>query len=402
MPPPTRFALDPGAELRHLLTSVRESLAADTAVMLLVDATGAVLEPFASSGLDVTLRTGARVPVGQGFAGAIAGSGQPLVLDDIDTGDVVNPMLRRRGIRSLLGVPLVRDGSVFGVLHVGTLARRSFTPDDVRRLVELADDVGAWFADQSLAEHHTAARVLQRSLIPTLPPSVPGLDVAGRYVPAEGDLGGDWYDVFTLPDGRVGLVMGDVLGHGLQPAVVMGRVRSALRAYALVETSPARVLQMLDQKISHFEAGTLATVLFAVTSPPFDTVVMSSAGHWPPLVAAGGTSPVVSADVPSDTMLGLLPERTRTDSTIDLPPGGTLCLFTDGLIEQRFVPGGVVDPDAGLAAVAASLAADRTAEANCVSVLGDLMPEQGTVDDVALLVVRRDPAEVTHGRGAPG
>jgi sigma-B regulation protein RsbU (phosphoserine phosphatase) len=389
MTQPSRLTLDPGAELRRLLMNVRESLAADTAVMLLVDATGAVLEPFASSGLDVTLRTGARVPVGQGFAGAVAGSGRPVVIDDITEADVINPMLRRRGLRSLLGVPLVRDGSVFGVLHVGTLEQRSFTCGDVAQLEALAEDVAAWFADQSMVEHHMAARVLQRSLIPTLPPSIPGLDVAGRYVPAEGDLGGDWYDVFVLPDGRVGLVMGDVLGHGLQPAVVMGRIRSALRSYALIEESPARVLEMLDRKISHFEAGTLATVLFAVSQAPYDSFVVSSAGHWPPLVADGQSSPT-QAELTTDLMLGLMPERERTDSVVAVAPGGSLCMFTDGLIEQRFVPGGAVDPDAGIAAVAGSLSAARTAEANCVAILADLMPEHGTVDDVALLVIGRD------------
>jgi sigma-B regulation protein RsbU (phosphoserine phosphatase) len=388
MPSSTRLTLDPGAELRHLLTSVRETLDADTAVMLLVDATGAVLEPFASSGLDVTLRAGARVPIGQGFAGAVAGTGQPVVLDDIDAGEVVNPMLRRRGLRSLLGVPLVREGAVFGVLHVGTLVQRSFTSDDVEQLTALAGDVATWFADQSLAEHHTAARVLQRSLIPTLPPAIAGLDVAGRYVPAEGDLGGDWYDVFPLPDGSVGFVMGDVLGHGLQPAVVMGRIRSALRSYALVESSPARVLQMLDRKITHFEAGTLATVLFAVARPPFDSFVLSSAGQCPALLVDGPGS-ASSVDLPADTMLGLLPDRARTDTVVALPPGASLCLFTDGLIEQRFGPEGTVDPDVGLSTVARSLSAARTAEANCVAVLGDLMPEHGTVDDVALLVIRR-------------
>jgi sigma-B regulation protein RsbU (phosphoserine phosphatase) len=391
MPSSTPLSLDPGVELRQLLTSVRETLAADTAVMLLVDATGAVLEPFASSGLDVTLRTGARVPIGQGFAGAVAGSGRPVVLDDIDAGEVINPMLRRRGLRSLLGVPLVRDGGVFGVLHVGTLSQRHFTGDDVERLTGLADEVASWFADQSLAEHHTAARVLQRSLIPTLPPSIPGLDIAGRYVPAEGDLGGDWYDVFALPDGRVGFVMGDVLGHGLQPAVVMGRIRSALRSYALIESSPARVLQMLDRKISHFEAGTLATVLFAVAEAPYDSFVVSSAGHWPPLVA-DGSAPAVPINLRTDTMLGLLPDKIRTDTVVSVPEGGSLCLFTDGLIEQRFGADQVVDPDAGLAAVAGSLSVSRTAEASCVAVLADLIPEHGPADDVALLVVRRETA----------
>ncbi|RYJ05712.1 MAG: GAF domain-containing protein [Actinomycetales bacterium] len=384
----TRPKLDPGAELRQLLTSVRESLGADTAVMLLLDATGSVLEPFASSGLDVTLRTGARVPVGQGFAGSIVATGKPRVLEQVTEQNVVNPVLSRRGLQSLLGVPLLRDGTAFGVLHVGSLVPRTFDGSDVEQLEKLAADLSSWFMDQSLAEHHTAALVLQRSLIPTIPPAIDGLDVAGRYIPAEGDLGGDWYDVFPLPGGRVGFVMGDVLGHGLQPAVVMGRIRSALRSYALVEESPARVLQMLDKKISHFESGTLASVLFAVSHPPFESFTMSSAGHWPPLVAQTD-GPTSSADVPTDAILGLVPDVVRTDTEVEIGPRGSLCLFTDGLIEQRFTPGGPVDPDAGLALVTRSFSARQTAESACIAIVSDLLPEQGSPDDVALLVVRR-------------
>jgi sigma-B regulation protein RsbU (phosphoserine phosphatase) len=149
------------------------------------------------------------------------------------------------------------------------------------------------------------------------------------------------------------------------------------------------VLQMLDRKISHFEAGTLATVLYAVAEPPYDSFVVSSAGHWPPLVA-DGRSPASAVDLRTDTMLGLLPDKTRTDTVVPVPEGGSLCLFTDGLIEQRFGADQVVDPDVGLATVAASLATSQTAEASCVAVLADLMPEHGTVDDVALLVIRRE------------
>ncbi|KQY55672.1 hypothetical protein ASD11_14245 [Aeromicrobium sp. Root495] len=388
MPSSAHQKFSRGSELKQLLAKVREALSADTAVMLLLDVTGAVLEPFGSSGLDVTLRTGARVPVGQGFAGAIAATGEPLILDEIRDDNVINPMLRRRGIQSLLGVPLMRAGSVFGVLHVGSRFRRKFTADDAGHLTSLAEELASWFAEQSLAEHQTAALVLQRSLIPTIPQFFDGLDMAGRYVPAEGDLGGDWYDVFDLPDGRVGFVMGDVLGHGLQPAVIMGRIRSALRSYALIEESPARVLEMLDKKISHFETGTLATVLFAVTEAPYADFVMSSAGHWPPVIV-DEIQPAAPVNMPTDAMLGLMPDVTRTDSSVNLPAGGSLCFFTDGLIEQRFGPDNAVDPDAGLAAVARALAGIRTAEANCVAVLSDLLPEDGNADDVALLMVRR-------------
>nr|WP_255669622.1 GAF domain-containing SpoIIE family protein phosphatase [Aeromicrobium wangtongii] len=378
-----------GGEVTQLLVAIREDLEADSSVMLLLDATRSVLEPVAACGLDETLRTSARVPLGQGFAGTIAATAVPLVLDEVRSDNVVNPMLHRRGIRSLVGVPLLSDGMVIGVLHVGSLTPRTFTQDDIERLAARAEDLAVFVKDRALVEEHVAALVLQRSLIPTVPPRIPGLDIAGRYLPAEGDLGGDWYDVFSLPGGRVGIVMGDVLGHGLGSAVIMGRVRSALRAYALIEESPARVLEMLDHKIDHFEAGMLATVVFAVASAPFDTFTVSSAGHWAPLLAGDGA--VAQVDVPHDPLLGVEPATRRTEVQVSVEPGEVLCFFTDGMIEQRIDPGAAIDPDRGIALVAANLSAALTAEANCISILAGAMPAERNRDDIALLVVRRDP-----------
>ncbi|MCD9196711.1 PP2C family protein-serine/threonine phosphatase [Aeromicrobium wangtongii] len=385
----TRLRVERGGEVTQLLVAIREDLEADSSVMLLLDATRSVLEPVAACGLDETLRTSARVPLGQGFAGTIAATAVPLVLDEVRSDNVVNPMLHRRGIRSLVGVPLLSDGMVIGVLHVGSLTPRTFTQDDIERLAARAEDLAVFVKDRALVEEHVAALVLQRSLIPTVPPRIPGLDIAGRYLPAEGDLGGDWYDVFSLPGGRVGIVMGDVLGHGLGSAVIMGRVRSALRAYALIEESPARVLEMLDHKIDHFEAGMLATVVFAVASAPFDTFTVSSAGHWAPLLAGDGA--VAQVDVPHDPLLGVEPATRRTEVQVSVEPGEVLCFFTDGMIEQRIDPGAAIDPDRGIALVAANLSAALTAEANCISILAGAMPAERNRDDIALLVVRRDP-----------
>jgi sigma-B regulation protein RsbU (phosphoserine phosphatase) len=386
----TRLRVERGGEITQLLAAVRDDLQADSSVMLLLDATRSVLEPVAACGLDETLRTSARVPVGQGFAGTIAATAVPLALDEVRGDNVVNPTLHRRGIRSLLGVPLMSDGSVIGVLHVGSLTPRTFTQDDIERLTKQAEELTAFVKDRTLVEEHTAALVLQRSLIPTVPPTIAGLDIAGRYLPAEGDLGGDWYDVFSLPGGRVGIVMGDVLGHGLGSAVIMGRVRSALRAYALIEESPARVLEMLDHKIDHFEAGMLATVVFAVAAPPYDTFTVSSAGHWAPLLAAADAD-TLQADVRPDPLLGVAPETRRAESRVQLPPGGSLCFFTDGLIEQRLDPDSPIDPDRGIEVVARHLSASSTAEANCISILAGAMPAGSNRDDIALLVVRREP-----------
>ncbi|MPY85954.1 MAG: SpoIIE family protein phosphatase, partial [Actinophytocola sp.] len=110
-----------------------------------------------------------------------------------------------------------------------------------------------------------AATALQRSLLPARLPSVPGGELAARYVPGgEAGVGGDWYDVFTLPSGRLGVVIGDVVSHGLRAAVIMGRMRSALRAYALETEDPAVVLEKLDRETGNFEPGVMATVGFAI------------------------------------------------------------------------------------------------------------------------------------------
>jgi hypothetical protein len=112
-----------------------------------------------------------------------------------------------------------------------------------------------------------AALALQRSLLPTALPAVPGLDLAARYVTGSGTVGGDWYDVFVLPDGRLGVVVGDVAGSGLEAAVIMGRMRSALRAYALGSADPAAALRLLDRKIQYFEPDAMATVLYGLYTP---------------------------------------------------------------------------------------------------------------------------------------
>lgn len=237
------------------------------------------------------------------------------------------------------------------------------------------------------AEQEAAALILQRSLLPSTP-VVPGLDVAGRYIPASGSLGGDWYDLFRLPNGRVGIVMGDVVGHGLQAAVVMGRLRSALRAYALDSFDPAEVLRRLDRKMHYFELGAFATVLFAIAETPFARLHVSSAGHLPPLLRAGGT--VRQVELPHDLMLGVDPTARRSTTVIDLPADGALCLFTDGLVERR---PRVLDGDTDLIAEGIGLAAaaftGSDADEACDSIVGASTAVVDGCDDVALLVVRR-------------
>jgi serine phosphatase RsbU (regulator of sigma subunit) len=231
-----------------------------------------------------------------------------------------------------------------------------------------------------------AALVLQRSLAPALPSAIPGLDVGARYVPAEGDLGGDWYDLFELPGGRLGFVMGDVVGHGLHAAVVMGRLKSALRAYALITPEPTDVLSMLDHKISRFEPGITATVIYGVTPEPYDHVEFSSAGHWPPLLSHQGKATVI--DVVPNLPLGVHTNASRSTFHVHLQPGDAVCLYTDGLLEL----GRQESPDKALNNLMremASLDPSESADLNCSRIIANLLGGHTNDDDIALLLIRR-------------
>jgi anti-sigma regulatory factor (Ser/Thr protein kinase) len=229
-----------------------------------------------------------------------------------------------------------------------------------------------------------AAVMLQRSLIPARLPTVPGLELAGRYLPAgEGGVGGDWYDVFSLPSGRIGVVMGDVIGRGLAAAVVMGRLRSALRAYALDEAEPHKVLERLDRKLQHFEAGQMTTVLYAVLDPRLISFDVSSAGHPLPMLALPGATPN-TIDARIDPPLGVAPGLSRRTSSIDVPDGALLAFFTDGLVERRNEP-----LEQGLERLSAALKGE-SAERSCTSAVNAMIGGDALHDDAALLVLRRD------------
>ena len=371
--------------LDELLDRVRDLLDADTAVILLLDPHARQLVATAAKGLEEEVRQGVRIGVGRGFAGRVAQSRQPVILNEVTEADVVNPILLDRGIRSLLGVPIFAVGEVVGVLHVGTLRPRRFTEEDVGLLQLAADRAGVAGQIRAHRLEQAAAVALQRSLLPTTLPAVAGMGMAARYVPGhEFGVGGDWYDVFTLPSGWLGVVIGDVSGHGLASAVVMGRVRSALRAYALTTDDPADALALLDRKIDHFEAGSLTTSLYAMISPDRGTVRLSSAGHLRPVLAVPGRSAAL-VDMIIDAPLGIgHPQGIRHTTVVDLPPGALLLLYTDGLVERR---NEIID--VGIEALTA-VVQPGDPEAVCATVMARIGLEQPT-DDIAVLTVRRDP-----------
>jgi sigma-B regulation protein RsbU (phosphoserine phosphatase) len=377
-------ALDPQALLVALVERAKEALQADTAAVLLLDRPSGQLVATAASGLEEEVQQGVRIPMGRGFAGRIAALAEPVILNEVDHTKVINPILLDKGIRSLMGAPLIADGQVVGVLHVGTLSGRAFTGEDAD-LLQLAADRAA-MAVQALSTQldRATAAALQRSLLPTALPAISGLEMAARYVPGSGNVGGDWYDVFTLPSGHVCAVIGDVSGSGLNAAVIMGRMRSALRAYALESDDPADILERLNRKMRHFEPDAMASVLCAMISPSQDEVRMSSAGHLPPLIAWPGQHAEV-AEVAPGVLIGVASPAPRPVSTITWPPGAVLCLYTDGLVERRDR-----SIDEGITRLSTAVVAGDP-EVDCASVMAAMAGYSPHTDDVALLVLRRQP-----------
>ena len=383
--------LDERSLLDTLVERVKTVLQADTAAVLLLDGSAGQLVATAASGIEEEVRQGVRIPLGAGFAGRVAASREPVILATVDHTTVRNPLLVDRGIKSLLGVPLLVGGNVIGVIHVGSLSGRPFGQEDAE-LLQLAADRAALALHSIMSQDDAlAAMALHRSLLPTALPAVPGLGLAARYVAGSGTVGGDWYDVFLLPDGRLGVVVGDVAGSGLEAAVIMGRMRSALRAYVLEFPDPGTALRMLDRKIQYFEPDAMATALYGVYTPGTGEFAVSSAGHLPPVLAApGGRAGLIP--VQPDPPIGTADDPPRRTATVLIPPGALLCCFTDGLVERRdhSVDHGIDK----LAAVLDEQIAGRAtgslesmAEDACAAVMRALVGNAPARDDIAVLML---------------
>ena len=375
--------LDDRELLAELLDRIREVLQADTAAVLLLDYSSGQLIATAAAGLEEEVRQGVRIPVGHGFAGRIAAEHRPVILDRVDHTTVLNPILWAKRIQSMMGVPMVAGGKVIGVLHVGSLTPCQFTSDDVELLQLAADRAAAAVQSMAAQADRVAVAALQRSLVPSALPAIAGAEMAARYIPGSGAVGGDWYDVFSLPSGERCVTVGDVAGSGLPAAVIMGRMRSSLRAYALETTDPAEVLARLDRKMQHFEPDALATVLYAVIEPGLDRMHVTLAGHFAPVIVHPGQRAEL-ADVKSGLMIGIAPDTQRPVSTVPIPPGALLCFYTDGLIER---PGEPIDD--GLARLCRAVTAQPPGAA-CAAVMGALIGNEPARDDIALLMIRRE------------
>nr|WP_307679941.1 SpoIIE family protein phosphatase [Streptomyces sp. V4I2] len=319
-------------------------------------------------------------------------TGQPILVAQVEAADLTRiarspeavELLTRAGVHSYLAVPLIARGEVLGALDLKrTRNPLPFTDDDVLLARELASraavqiDNARWYQNA-----RDTALTLQRSLLPSHPPVTGGLEVASRYQPAGAttEVGGDWFDVIPLEGGKTALVVGDVMGSGLNAAATMGRLRTATNTLASLDLDPARLLEHLDRITDNLDHS-IATCVYVVHDPELRQCRIANAGHLPPARLRPGRPPEL-LDLPTGAPLGVGGVAFST-TTVDLEPGDRLVLYTDGLVETRQHP-----LDERLNALLALLEGpDRPLEEVCDLLLRTLHQPDNS-DDVALLIAR--------------
>lgn len=298
-------------------------------------------------------------------------------------------------------IPLIAAQRPLGVMVLGrTTGREGFAAEDLEVGEELARRLAAGLANaETFAREHTIAETLQRSLLPSLP-SIAGLDLAVRYLPATGgaDVGGDWYDAFPVGGDKAGLVIGDVIGHSIVSASVMGQVRSMLRAYAVDRPSPREVLARTNLAMDRLMPTVMATVACALLDAGTGELVYASAGHPPALLIGPGGDTHFIEDT-SGIMLGVSLAVPFVTARRRLLPGSALLFYTDGLIEDR-----QRDISQGLATLARTLAGapGRTADEICAAAQDTMLGTASRADDVCLLAVRRPALSGAAGQPPTG
>jgi serine phosphatase RsbU (regulator of sigma subunit) len=239
-----------------------------------------------------------------------------------------------------------------------------------------------WEAQHAAEREHAIALSLQHDLLPRAVPDVTGLDISVRYLPGEAGshAGGDWYDVFELGANRVGLVVGDVTGHGVAAAAAMGRLRVAVLAHALAGLGPADVVKRVDSLLDQLDTGEVATMVYVVADPGRGRLVVANAGHPPPVVVEPDGA-VRRVDLAHGRLLGLRPALPRrAQAAIEISSGGHFLLYTDGLIEPLERAG--QDGIAHLCRAVEGFAG--TSQELCEHVLAEVAPD-GARDDICVV-----------------
>ncbi|MET7847852.1 SpoIIE family protein phosphatase [Streptomyces avermitilis] len=299
------------------------------------------------------------------------------------------PNITDLSITSAAYLPLIVQARPIGAMGLLYNDRRGFTPEERNVLVALGSSIAQSLQRAMFYEQEKdLAQGLQQAMLPRSIPSVPGADVAVRYRSAKigRDIGGDWYDLIPLPGGRVGAVIGDVQGHDTHAAAVMGQLRIVLRAYAAEGHTPATVMARASVFLHELDTDRFATCLYSEADLSTGVMQLVRAGHIDPLVRhMDGTCRRLP--VQGGLPLGLSAEFGRLEypvDTVELDPGETLLLCTDGLVEQ---PG--ADLDEGMQTLLELIRSGPDDVRDLADLLIDVAEERGGDDDVALLLMRR-------------
>ncbi len=370
--------------LPEVLGRIVDVVRSDAAAVLIADDQLA-LRASCTVGLS-GVEPGALIEAGEGLPGRVAQTREAITTAAVAEDDVISRAFAERRASSLVGVPLEVDDRMIGVLVVGARDGRELGRVDADLVRLAADRIALSIQRTQLYEReHFIAQTFQRSLLPERLPEIPGLSVAARYLPAreEARVGGDWYDVLELPGDSVGLVMGDVVSHGIRAASTMGQIRSAIRAYALDRESPGGTLTKLNTVVRGLDRRETATAVYLALDLAGRSFRVASAGHPPPLLidpAGGARFLGEGRSVP----LGVRAATRYRDAVAGLEPGSTIVLYTDGLVERR---GSSLDQ--GLERLVSEVSG-RPAEPEslCDRIIGALIGDQPPPDDVALLAAR--------------
>ncbi|WP_030255831.1 SpoIIE family protein phosphatase [Streptomyces violens] len=322
-------------------------------------------------------------------------TGEPVLIPHIsdELGDRIAGQFEKRDLRplingrSILIVPLKARQVVLGfMVLLRRPGRQPFNDMDRTTGAELAARAGLVLDNARMyTRQENVAETLQEEMLPRVSPRMPGCDVTTRYLPGTrlGKVGGDWFDTITLPGSRLALVVGDVMGHGLNSAVIMGQLRTAVQTLASLDLSPAQLLRRVDDLAQRLGENYLATCLYAVYDPVASTLRIANAGHIPPVVvrAVDGSSELLA--VPSGAPIGVGGVAFE-EVSYPVAPGDRVVLCTDGLVEVRGQ-----DIGAGLAALCESAAHPAASmDDACDAIIRTLNPAGGRKDDVALLMAR--------------
>ena len=350
------------------------------------------------------LTRGSGIPAdGSSPSARVHRTGMALLVEAVDD-DFVNSFaasdhhaatIWRLGAATAMVLPLVSRGRSIGVLTLFAGSDRGpFDAEDLSLAEQLASRAALALDNAALyRREHQVADALQRAVLPESLPTIDGYELAARYVPAASDVkvAGDWYDAFPTGRGTIGLTVGDVAGHGLPAASLMGQMRNALRAYA-VQAGPAAVLTELSDLLAAVEPEAMATVVHGELDAVSGKMWWASAGHPPPLLIPRAGEACLLDDEPAPPICAVSADIAEPVKAHELwlEPGNVVCWYTDGLIERR--DSGLTERLEVLRSSAAAILPNAPADEICDWLLARLLDRGDSLDDVCILVLRRQPA----------